>query len=63
VIERIGPVRQMQAGHKRPVFIHYIVARDTLDEAVMDRRMSKADVQDVLLAAMRRREKGKELGR
>ena len=62
VIERIGPVRQMQAGHKRPVFIHYIVARDTLDEAVMDRRMSKADVQDVLLAAMRRREKGKELG-
>jgi SNF2 family DNA or RNA helicase len=53
IIERIGPVRQMQAGHNRPVFIHYIVARDTVDELVMARRESKRDVQDLLLDYMK----------
>lgn len=55
IIERIGPVRQMQAGHKRPVFIYHIIARDTVDEAVMQRRESKRAVQDLLLEAMKRR--------
>jgi SNF2 family DNA or RNA helicase len=55
VIERIGPVRQAQAGHDRPVFIHYIVAEDTVDELVMARRDSKREVQDLLLEAMKRR--------
>ena len=62
VIERIGPVRQAQAGHERPVFVYYIVARDTLDEVVMERRTSKADVQDLLISAMRKRNRGKKLG-
>lgn len=53
IIERIGPVRQMQAGHDRPVFIHYIIARDTVDEAVMARRASKRAVQDILLDYMK----------
>lgn len=53
IIERIGPVRQLQAGHDRPVFIHYIVARDTVDELVMARRASKRAVQDLLLEAMK----------
>ena len=55
IIERIGPTRQKQAGHNRPVFIHNIIARDTVDEMVMERVETKREVQDVLLAAMKRR--------
>jgi SNF2 family DNA or RNA helicase len=55
IIERIGPVRQAQSGHDRPVFIHHIIARDTVDELVMARRESKREVQDILLDAMKRR--------
>ena len=54
IIERIGPTRQKQAGHNRPVFIHYIVAADTVDEIIMARRESKRSVQDLLLEAMKR---------
>ena len=55
IVERIGPMRQMQAGHERPVFIHNIIARDTMDELVIERVKSKREVQDILLEAMRRR--------
>lgn len=55
IIERIGPTRQAQAGHDRPVFIHHIVAADTVDELVMARRDSKREVQDLLLEAMKRK--------
>lgn len=55
IIERIGPTRQMQAGHDRPVFIHYIVAHDTVDLDVLERLQTKASVQDVLMNAMKRR--------
>jgi len=55
IIERIGPMRQKQAGHNRPVFIHYILAKDTIDEMVVDRLRTKRDIQAVLLEAMRRR--------
>ena len=55
IIERIGPTRQMQAGHDRPVFIHYILANDTVDFVVLERLESKASVQQVLMAAMKRR--------
>lgn len=53
IIERIGPVRQLQSGHDRPVFIHHLIARDTVDELVMARRESKREVQDILLDAMK----------
>jgi SNF2 family DNA or RNA helicase len=53
IIERIGPVRQKQAGHERPVFIYNIVARDTVDELVIERIASKQSVQEVLLQAMK----------
>lgn len=53
IIERIGPVRQLQAGHNRPVFLHYIVAADTVDELVLARLKSKREVQDLLLEAMK----------
>lgn len=55
VIERIGPVRQMQAGFERPVFLHRIVARATVDELVLERLDTKREVQDILLDAMKRR--------
>ena len=55
IIERIGPTRQAQAGHDRPVFIHHIVATDTVDEIVMARRDTKREVQDLLLDALKRR--------
>ncbi|MET3122641.1 SNF2 family DNA or RNA helicase [Oxalobacteraceae bacterium GrIS 2.11] len=55
IIERIGPVRQMQAGHKRPVFLHFILAADTVDEMILERLETKRDVQDILLAAMKTR--------
>jgi len=55
MLERIGPVRQMQAGHDRPVFVHNIIARDTIDELVLERIESKRDVQDILLDAKRAR--------
>jgi SNF2 family DNA or RNA helicase len=57
IIERIGPTRQAQAGHDRPVFIHHIVAADTVDELVMARRDSKAEVQTILMQAMKRARK------
>lgn len=55
IIERIGPTRQMQAGHDRPVFIYYIVAEDTVDETVLERLETKRGVQDLLLEAMKRK--------
>lgn len=54
IIERIGPTRQLQAGHNRPVFIYHIIARGTVDELVMARRESKREVQDLLLEACKR---------
>ncbi|KQH73632.1 SNF2-related protein [Xylella fastidiosa subsp. sandyi] len=53
IIERIGPTRQAQAGHKRPVFIHHIVAADTVDELVLARLESKREVQALLLEAIK----------
>ena len=55
VIERIGPMRQKQAGHNRPVFHYPIIARDTVDELVIARIESKRTIQDVLREAMKRR--------
>lgn len=51
--ERIGPVRQKQSGYDRPVYIHHILARDTVDELVLERLSSKREVQDVLLEALK----------
>ncbi len=55
IIERVGPTRQLQAGHDRPVFIHYILADDTVDDLILDRLQTKRQVQDILLEAMKAR--------
>jgi SNF2 family DNA or RNA helicase len=54
IVERIGPTRQTQAGHPRPVYVYNIVAKDTLDEVVIQRCAGKQSVQDALLDYMRR---------
>lgn len=53
IIERVGPMRQMQAGKDRNVFVHYIVARGTVDQVVLARRDGKRSVQDALLDYMK----------
>lgn len=55
MIERIGPTRQMQAGHDRLVFIHYLLVKDTVDEIMLERHASKRGVQDILMDYMRRK--------
>lgn len=58
IMERIGPVRQAQSGYNRPVFVHHIVARDTIDEVVLARISEKQDVQQMLLEALKRNHRG-----
>lgn len=52
-IERVGPVRQMQAGFRRNVFVYLIVARGTVDEDVIIRQETKRSLQDILLESMK----------
>ena len=54
VLERIGPTRQMQAGHDRNVWVYNIVAEDTVDEAVIENNETKAGVMETLLNRLRR---------
>jgi SNF2 family DNA or RNA helicase len=53
IIERIGPTRQAQSGYDRPVFIHYLVGKKTVDELVLTRLTTKKSVQEILLEAMK----------
>jgi len=57
IIERIGPMRQMQAGLDRPVFIYLIVAENSVEDLVIARVDDKRDVQDILLEAMKTKRK------
>ncbi|MCS5452532.1 SNF2-related protein [Enterobacter huaxiensis] len=56
IIERIGPVRQMQSGYDRPVYVYHLLAADTVDSIVMARRETKREVQDLLLEAVKHRQ-------
>jgi SNF2 family DNA or RNA helicase len=58
VIERIGPMRQYQAGLNRPVYRYRIVAHRTADLLVKQRRQSKRSVQSILFEALKRKEAG-----
>jgi hypothetical protein len=55
VVERIGAVRQVSAGFFRSVYIHLIVAEDTVEEEMVERLQTKASVQESLKLAMKRR--------
>lgn len=54
-IERVGPLRQMQAGLNRPCYVYRIVATDTVDDLIAERLAGKRSVQEILLDAMKRR--------
>lgn len=56
ILERIGPTRQAQSGFNRPVYVHRIVAKGTLDRVVLRRLQTKASVQSLLLDAMKGRQ-------
>lgn len=49
IIERIGPMRQMQAGLDREVMVYMIMARNTIDEIVAERLIKKRGVQDMTM--------------
>ncbi len=53
VIERIGPMRQMQAGHPRLVTVFNIIAKDTVDERALTAKGNKDLVQRELLEYLR----------
>jgi SNF2 family DNA or RNA helicase len=59
IIERIGPMRQMQIGRSdRAVYRVRLIAEDTVEEAALMAVRRKASVQDSLKAAMKLREDG-----
>lgn len=51
VIERIGPMRQLQSGHPRAVMVYDIIANDTIDIEVLSRMQGKLTTQEALMAA------------
>lgn len=57
IIERIGPQRQKQSGYDRPVHVHMILARNTIDDVILERLSSRRSVQEVLREAMRARKR------
>jgi SNF2 family DNA or RNA helicase len=54
VIERIGPVRQMQSGYERLVYVYRILAARTTDMIMLDRIKTKCGVQEALMNALKR---------
>jgi hypothetical protein len=57
MLERIGPMRQMQLNpeNPKPVWVYDIVAENTLDEDVIECNTSDRSVLDALLLATKRR--------
>ena len=55
ILERLGPLRQRQAGFDRPVYRYHLVAEKTVDEDVLLKHETGRSVQDVLMDAMRTR--------
>lgn len=51
VIERIGPMRQIQSGHPRAVMVYDLIANDTIDIDVLARMQGKLTIQEALMAA------------
>jgi len=55
VIERIGPMRQLQSGYDRVVMIYQILARNTVDEDMMERQATHRDTMEILMEACEKR--------
>lgn len=54
-LERIGPMRQYQGGYDRPVYVYDIVAKDTLDDVMIEATIAKRSREESLKEAMKRR--------
>lgn len=54
LIGRLGPMRQVQHNLNRPVWLHLIIAENTLDEIVVARRETRRIEQDETMDAMKR---------
>jgi hypothetical protein len=52
ILERIGPVRQLQSGHNRVVWVRPIIARRTVDEQVLRRHETRGSVMDLFMRAL-----------
>ena len=57
ILERLGPMRQLQSGYDRSVLLYLIIARDTMDEVVVARRTGKAAGQQALFDYLKRKRK------
>lgn len=55
LIERIGTTRQAQSGLNRTVYRRRLIARGTIEEAVLRRVHTKMKVQDILKEALKER--------
>jgi hypothetical protein len=55
MLERIGPMRQLQAGLDRPVWVYDLIAEDTVDEAVISAHAASWVAQDALMNYMKRK--------
>lgn len=55
MLERIGPVRQVQSGYNRNVFVHNILSNAPIDSMVLERITTKKSIQDILLAELKNR--------
>ena len=51
VIERCGPMRQLQSGHPRAVMVYDLIASGTIDVDVLARMQGKLTTQEALMAA------------
>lgn len=54
VVERLGPVRQAQAGYKRPVYVHHFVTPGTIDDQTRLIREGRISALDGFMEAMKR---------
>jgi hypothetical protein len=52
VIERIGPMRQLQSGHARPTILHHVIAEGTVDEHVLDVVTGRKTMQEAFTDAL-----------
>lgn len=60
IVERIGPMRQFQSGHPRTVYVHNIVARNTVDEAVVASRSEDMTLLKSLMDYMSTKQRRQE---
>jgi len=49
VLERLGPMRQMQSGYNRTVNVFRVLAAGTVDRMIMDKVAAKQNLESLLI--------------